>query len=421
VNAAQLGGRAEAMLTALGAISDDPGRLTRLFLSPAHGEAVHLVRDWMIAAGLAARIDALGTVHGIRPAGISGPSASKRLFLGSHIDTVVDAGIYDGALGVVAAILAVEELRARDVALPFATEVLAFGDEEGVRFARTMTSSQAIAGTLEADALEAVDRNGTTLRAAITAFGGDLAGIAAEAMSREDVLGYLEVHIEQGPVLDGAGEPLGIVSAIAGQGRYRVKVTGEAGHAGTVPMGMRRDALAAAAEMISAVEKAVMRAGEASLLATVGQVTVHPGASNVIPGNAEFSLDIRAADDRTRHLTSSAIQMAVESIGSRRGTAVQFEAVHGKPVTPMSPRLRRAIAGAIAQVTGKQPRELMSGAGHDAQAMARLTDVGMIFVRCRGGISHNPQEYASPADIGLAVEALVRTIEHLARDDLHQD
>jgi allantoate deiminase len=297
--------------------------------------------------------------------------------------------------------------------LPFALEVLAFGDEEGVRFPCTLTSSAAIAGTFDPAALEAADDSGTTVRAALLAAGGDPVRIASEALRRDQVLGYLEVHIEQGPVLEAAGEPLAVVSAIAGQGRHRVRVTGETGHAGTVPMKLRRDALAAAAEMILAVE-ATARAGSTPLVATVGQIAARPGVVNVIPGTAEFSLDVRAADDRERRDVMAVLRAAFETIARRRGVAVDVEAVHDKPVTVASSALRQAIGEAIRDVTGKAPRELMSGAGHDGQAMAHLTEVGMIFVRCRGGISHSSREYASPADIGVATEALIRTILRIA-------
>jgi allantoate deiminase len=414
MNPAGLGARAEAMLTALGALSDEPDRLTRLFLSPAHRRAVDLVSGWMKKAGLDVRVDPLLTVHGLRPAATAGPRSGKRLMVGSHIDTVVDAGIYDGALGVVAGILAADELRRRDIGLPFALEVLAFGDEEGVRFPNTLTSSRAVAGTFDPAVLNAEDHDRVTLRAALTASGGDPGRIAGEACRPDQVLGYVEVHIEQGPVLDAAGEPLAVVAAIAGQGRYRVIVTGEAAHAGTVPMNLRRDALAAAAEMVLAVE-ATARAGDTSLVATVGRLLARPGAVNVIAGTAEFSLDLRAADDADRRQATAVLRAAFDAIASRRGVSVRVESGHDRPVTLAGAGLKSAIAAAIAAVTGRAPRQMMSGAGHDGQAMADLTEIGMIFVRCRDGISHSPREHAAPADMGLAIEALIGTIERLAQ------
>ena len=247
-----IGKRAEAMLDALALISADPGRLTRLYLTEEHRRAARL--EWMRSAGLKVRMDAAGTVHGLLPAAGDGPLAGKRLLVGSHIDTVVDAGRYDGTFGVVAGILAVEELRRRSVALPFGLEVLAFGDEEGVRFPKTLIGSSVVAGALRDPMLDLTDAEGVTIRAALAAFGGDPDALDAEAYRPEDTLGYVEAHIEQGPVLERLGLPLGVVTSIAGQARFRIIVKGEAGHAGTVPMAIRRDALTAAAEMILAIE-----------------------------------------------------------------------------------------------------------------------------------------------------------------------
>jgi allantoate deiminase len=409
-----LGNRAEAMINALAAASDDPGRLTRLYLTPAHRRAVDMVAGWMAGAGLAVRMDAAATVHGLLPAGVEGPRADKRLLIGSHIDTVVDAGRYDGSLGVVAGILAVEALRARGVVLPFALEVLAFGDEEGVRFPKTLISSSTIAGALDETVLDAMDAEETTVRQALTAFGCDPAALAREGYRRADTVGFLEVHIEQGPVLDRANEPLAVVSAIASQGRYRVRIRGEAGHAGTVPMADRHDALAAAAEVIATIEAVGLKGARASLVATVGAITVQPGAVNVIPGAAEMSLDVRAADDAGRDAAVAEIRHRVPRIGARRGVVIGVETLHETPVAVAAPRLTRAIAAGIRDVTGAEPRALMSGAGHDGQAMIHLTDIGMMFVRCRAGISHNPMEQVSIEDMGLAVEALVRTVVELA-------
>jgi allantoate deiminase len=277
----------------------------------------------------------------------------------------------------------------------------------------TMTSSSALAGSFEAAALHGSDRNGVTLRAALAEFGGDPDRVVAEAYRPDEVIGYIEVHIEQGPVLEAANEPLAVVSAIAGQSRYQVAVRGVSGHAGTVPMALRRDALAAAAEMIMAVESTAQKARQ-PMVATVGEITARPGAVNVVPGEVAFSLDLRAGEDDTRREAANVLERSFAAIAERRKVSVTMTTVHEKAVTLASPRLKQIIADAIADLTGRPPREMMSGAGHDGQAMARLTDVGMIFVRCRGGISHNPDEYASPADIGLAIEALIGTITRMA-------
>ena len=410
----RLGERAQAMIDALATISADQGRLTRLYLSPEHKRAANLIGEWMRRAGLTVRMDAAATMHGSRAAAIEGPRARKRLLLGSHIDTVVDAGKYDGNLGVVVAVIAADELRTRGVALPFELEVLAFGDEEGVRYPKTLISSSTIAGSVEASVLDLTDAQGMTMGAALAEFGADSSHLTAEAYNRADVLGYLEVHIEQGPVLDQAGEALGVVTAIASQGRYRVHVRGEAGHAGTVPMAIRHDALAGAAEAMLMIEEVARGGSKSSLVATVGEVRVSPGAGNVIPGSVEFSLDARAATDEARTEAVAEIRRRIRQIGLARGLVIGVETMLEKPVSVCAPRLKRAITAAIARVEGKQPRELMSGAGHDGQSLIRLTDIGMIFVRCRAGISHSPLEAVAVEDMGLAVEALIGTIAELA-------
>lgn len=412
-----IGERAQAMIDALAGITAEPGKVTRLYLTPEHKRAADLVGAWMRRADLSVRMDAVGTMHGLLPPGRTGPNANKRLLVGSHIDTVIDGGRYDGNLGVVVGLLAVEEIRARGITLPFGLEILAFGDEEGVRYPKTLISSSTIAGTVDDSVLEMTDATGMTMRDALAEFGADADHLTKEAYRRPEVLGYLEVHIEQGPVLEQANEALGVVSAIASQGRYRVHVRGEAGHAGTVPMGIRHDALAGAAEIIGVVEEVARKGTRTSLVGTVGEIKVTPGASNVIPGAATFSVDIRAADDASRIAASEEVRQRIRQIGLKRGLVIGMETVHEKPVAACAPRLRRAAASAIQAVTGKAPREMMSGAGHDGQAMINLTDIGMIFVRCRAGISHNPLEFVTPEDMGLAVEALVRTIALLAESD----
>ena len=279
-----LGERALAMIDALAAITADEGALTRLYLTPEHARAAALVGEWMRGAGLSVRMDAAGTMRGALPPGRPGRSANKSLLIGSHIDTVIDAGRFDGNLGVVAGILAVEELKARGVALPFGLDILAFGDEEGVRFPVTLTSSSVVAGVFDPKALDATDEKGVTLREALVAFGGDPARLSSEAYARPAVLGYLEVHIEQGPVLERSNEPLGVVTAIASQSRHRIRIRGEAGHAGTVPMDMRHDALTAAAEIILAAEetaeegqKAQPRRDGRPCRGDAGRLECHPG------------------------------------------------------------------------------------------------------------------------------------------------
>lgn len=411
----ELGERTQAMIDALASISAEPGRLVRLYLTPEHRRAAHLVGDWMRQAGLQVRMDAACTMRGYRPAPGKGPLSEKRLLIGSHIDTVIDAGRYDGPLGVIAGIVALEEIRGRGIVLPFGVEVLAFGDEEGVRFPKTLFSSSTVAGVLEPSMLDMVDGDGKRIKDTLLAFGGDPQALATEAYRPQDIVGYVELHIEQGPVLEQAGEALGVVTAIASQGRYRLSVKGEAGHAGTVPMALRHDALTAAAEIVTLVEEIGRKGEKHSLVATVGELRVLPGASNVIPGEVHFSLDVRAAGDEARIAAATEIRQRLRQIGARRGVVIGMETVHEKPVATCAPWLMKAMAAALTEVTGVRPREMMSGAGHDGQAMVKLTDIGMIFVRCRAGISHNPLEFVTIDDLGLAVEALIQTILEIAR------
>jgi allantoate deiminase len=407
---ASLGRRAEAMLSELGAISAEPGRLVRLFLTPEHRLAADLVARWMREAGLTVSEDALGTVRGRLGEG-------RRLLLGSHIDTVIDAGMYDGPLGVVAGILASNHFAKASLPLPFGIDVLAFGDEEGSRFPATLTSSSACAGVFECEALAAKDREGVTLEAALKAYGKDARDIPAAAYRATDVLGYIEVHIEQGPVLEAQGQPLGVVTGIVGQSRWRVTVTGEAGHAGTVPMALRHDAYAGAAEIALLVERVAREHPDDGMVGTVGRVEVMPGAVNIVPGGVAFTIDFRSLTDRLRIAALERIRDEGTQIAKRRGLGVAFEPFHEVDTAHCSPALQGSLAAGVESL-GFTPLRLPSGAGHDAQVMTRLCPSAMLFVRCKGGVSHNPAEYASPDDMGAAVAALIRTIEALDPTEL---
>ncbi len=405
---ASLGARAMAMIDDLARHTDVPGQLTRLYLSSAHRQAAEHVARLMREAGMTAFIDAAGSVQGRYEGAVPGAPA---LIIGSHIDSVVDAGRYDGNLGVVLGIVAVAELARRGRRLPFAVEVVAFGDEENVRFPTNLSTSRALAGTYDPVWLAGTDRHGTTLREARIAFGGDPDGIAALARPRGSVIGYLEAHIEQGPVLEAEDRPLGIVSAIAGITRARIALIGEAGHAGTVPMPMRRDALAAAAEMIAAVESLGTRRPDT--VATVGVADVRPGAVNVIAGAVDITLDARAPDDGVRREMVAAIRAEIEAIAARRRIGMAWNTFMESPATPMDASLGAALeAGLAAQ--GLAPRLLLSGAGHDGVAIASLAPVAMLFVRCRGGISHNPAESITTADADAAARALIGALDHLS-------
>jgi allantoate deiminase len=406
---AALGARAMALIDDLARLSDGPG-LTRLYLSPAHKATAEAVLGLMREAGLQARMDAVGNVVGRLEGERPGLPA---LFLGSHLDSVVDAGRFDGPLGVVAGLVAAEEIRRRGVKLPFALEVLAFGDEENVRFPTSLSTSAALAGRYRPEWLDGRDAAGVRLGDALREFGGDEAGIAALARRPEDVVGYLEVHIEQGPVLEQENLPVGIVSAINGITRARARVTGEAGHAGTVPMALRRDALAAAAEMIAAVER--LGSARPGTVATVGSAEVKPGAINVIAGEVAFTVDARAPEDGVRHRLVADIVAACEGIARRRGVGFAFEPFMDSPATPMSPALIGPLERGVRSL-GIAPRRLPSGAGHDAVAMAAVGPAAMLFVRCKGGISHNPAESITAEDAGVAVTVLIETVLALAGD-----
>ena len=408
---AEIGAALMARLDALARFTDEPGRLTRFYLTPAHRAAADQLRGWMEEAGLTSEIDAIGNVVG--RAGVV--SDRPLLILGSHIDTVRDAGRYDGALGVLGAIAAVEELRRRGAALPFDVEVIAFGDEEGARFPATLSGSRAVAGSFDLATLDVVDAEGVSLRQALEAFGCDPADIRALSRRGRRVVGYLELHIEQGPVLEAEGLPVGVVTAIAGAVRVTATLRGVAGHAGTVPMAMRRDALTAAAELVLAVEEAAQVNG-GGLVATVGQLTLRPGASNSIPGEVVLSIDLRAERDHVRDAALHLIETAARAIAATRQVMVELRATYEAPAVQCDAGLQTMLARAVTAF-GLPVCHLQSGAGHDALVMGPLGRIGMLFTRCRGGVSHTPAESITLEDAGVSVMVLCSAIEMLADDE----
>ncbi len=396
-------------LDALAKHTEVPGEVTRTYLTPALKSAGEQLIAWMTDAGLEARFDAMGNVIGRRE---GARKNSPALLIGSHYDSVRNAGKYDGPYGVIAAIAAAAELQRRKIDLPFALEVIAFGDEEGVRFKSTLLGSRALAGTLDLAVLKTEDTAGISMKEALTAFGGDPAGLKKLARKPKSALGYIELHIEQGPVLDSKDVPVGIVTAIAGASRWKIIVEGQAGHAGTVPMALRRDAAAAAAEITLAVE--VIAQDTPDLLATVGIFTTPGGAANVIPGSAELSLDIRAPDDKTRKAGVAAIKDAIKAITQRRKVKAQLLPTHDANAVACDATLQAHLAGAL-EAEELPVLQLASGAGHDAMAMADLCPVAMLFVRCgNGGISHDPRESMTAADAETGARVLVAMIERLA-------
>lgn len=383
--------------------SELAGGLTRVFLSPEHRAAADLVLGWMREAGMSARLDDIGNAVGRYEGERAGLPC---LMLGSHLDTVRDAGRYDGMLGVVTAIECVAALKGRK--LPFAIEAIGFGDEEGVRFGTTMLGSQAIAGVVDPAVLDKQDARGVTIRQALSEFGLNPAGVKAVARRKSDVLAYVELHIEQGPVLESEGLPVGVVTAINGFSRLKVALRGLAGHAGTVPMNLRRDALAAAAECVLAVERIAKR--DADLVGTVGRIEAKPGAINVIPGEVHFTIDVRAPRDELRAQAVRSAIHEVESIAQRRNVRCEIETLQELGVAECAPWLMRQLERAVA-AEGFAVRKLPSGAGHDGMALKSIADIAMLFVRCKGGISHNPAEAISADDAGAGARTLFRFIE----------
>jgi allantoate deiminase len=399
------GARIMAHAESLARCSEQTDALTRVFLSKEHRAANELALGWMREAGMTARMDAMGNAVGRYEADRPGQPC---LMLGSHLDTVRDAGRYDGMLGVITAIECVRSLHARGKRLPFAIEVVGFGDEEGVRFNATLIGSRAVAGTFRTEVLDAVDRDGISLREALRRFGLDPERVGAAAKRKEEVLAYAELHIEQGPVLEAESLPVGVVTAISGANRYAIEIDGMAGHAGTVPMPLRQDAMAAAAECVLAVER---RAGaEPELVGTVGKLECLPGAVNVVPGMVKFTIDLRSPSDGARLAAAADLVREMQAICDRRGVRVKIAKTHEGKTAPCADWLQAQIGAAIA-AEGLPVRKLPSGAGHDGMAMIDLVDIGMLFVRCAKGISHNPAESITVEDAEIGARVFARFIE----------
>jgi allantoate deiminase len=387
----------------LATMSEEDGRLTRRFATPALQQAGERVREWMEAAGLQTRRDGVGNVLGRL-----GGDDRRTLLIGSHLDTVRDAGRYDGPLGVLIGIACAELFRDRGLPRPYAIEVVAFADEEGTRYGTSFLGSRAFTGSFEDAWLERRDDDGVTMLDALSAFGGSPEGIGGEYP--DDLIGYYEVHIEQGPALEAAGLPLGVVTAITGQTGATVTFTGTAGHAGTSPMSLRRDALTAAAEWIVAVE--TLAREREGLVATVGTLTVEPGADNVIPGRAVLSVDVRHAEDPVRVEAAAELRQRAEAIAAARGVEVEWSAQEVEAVN-LSPELTDRLAQAV-EASGNPVLRLPSGAGHDAAILSTIAPAAMLFVRCAGGISHNPAESVTLEDVTAAIDTSLRFLELLA-------
>ena len=386
----------------LATCTEEPGGITRPFASESMQRVNEHVTAWMQEAGMSVTRDNIGNLRALYEG-----TGGGVLLLGSHLDSVRDAGKYDGPLGVMVAIAAVQRLHDAGKHLPFAIEVLAFADEEGLRFGATYLGSRAVAGRLGDDDLRRTDADGIRMAEAIRAFGGDPDRIAEDRWRGSRPLGYVEVHIEQGPVLESLDLPVGVVSAINGQTRYELAFTGVAGHAGTVPMAQRRDALVAASAFVEAVD--AYARSENGLVATVGRLWVRPGAANVIPGEVTMSLDVRSPDDMKRQSACTDLIAVAKKIAERRGIELAASRVSERGAVSVSPK----ITALLRQAIGAEAVEVASGAGHDGVYMSELTDIGMLFVRCKGGVSHNPAESVSGDDVGVAIDVLGRFLDLL--------
>ncbi len=393
-------------IEALGAISDEPGRLTRTFLSPANREAAATLMGWMVEAGMTVCHDRTGTIRGV----LSGSENGLPLLLGSHFDTVIDAGKYDGALGIIVALAAIERLNAENLVLPMPIHLLGFSDEEGIRFHTTYLGSQGVCGEFDIKTLAATDKSGISLAKCLEHEGW------AEGASRihydsDSTLGYVEVHIEQGRVLESMGLPASVVTGICGQTRLAITLTGRTDHAGTTPMPLRRDALAGAAECMVELERTA--AANVPLVVTVGKISIEPGASNSVPGEARFTIDLRHPDDSQRSSFHAELCERCMAIAERRGLTIDWQVVQDQDAVLCDEALTARMAGALLAITDTSTR-LASGAGHDGVAMSRVAPIAMLFVRSRDGLSHHPDEFSSAEDIGIAIEVLVRFLKSFA-------
>ncbi|AEE84269.1 hyuC-like protein [Arabidopsis thaliana] len=427
---------AVARLHELGQVSDAATHLERTFMSPASIRAIPLIRGWMEDAGLSTWVDYMGNVHGrVEPKN----GSSQALLIGSHMDTVIDAGKYDGSLGIISAISALKVLKidGRLGELKRPVEVIAFSDEEGVRFQSTFLGSAALAGIMPVSRLEVTDKSGISVQDALKENSIDITDENLMQLKYDpaSVWGYVEVHIEQGPVLEWVGYPLGVVKGIAGQTRLKVTVKGSQGHAGTVPMSMRQDPMTGAAELIVLLESVCKNPKDYlscnvqcnedtveslanSLVCTVGEISTWPSASNVIPGQVTFTVDLRTIDDVGRKAILHDLSTRMYQICDKRSLLCSIERKHDADAVMSDPQLslqlKSAAQSALKKMTGEVQDEvpvLMSGAGHDAMAMAHLTKVGMLFVRCRGGISHSPAEHVLDDDVGAAGLAILEFLE----------
>jgi allantoate deiminase len=392
----------------LAGLSSQPERMERVHLSPEHKAANELAATWMAEAGMSTWQDPAGNQCGRLEGSEPGLPA---LLLGSHLDTVPDAGRYDGMLGVLLAIQVASRIRNSGIPLPFALEVVAFGDEEGTRFGMALLGSRALAGTWNDDWWKLTDKDGITLAEAFQDFGLDPARLPGAFRRPESLVGYLEAHIEQGPFLEDAGRRLGVVTSIAGARRFTLVMTGHAGHAGGTPYDRRRDALIGASELVIEVERL---SKQQHVIGTVGRLQAFPGGVNVIPGRVEFSLDLRAEFDVDRDESLRLIFAAAESIAERRRLSFSHTEIYRADETLCDPALQDAISAGIQATGDADPMRMWSRAGHDGMAVSEITSIAMLFIRCRGGVSHHPDEHVKKGDVAAALDAFEAAVRAVA-------
>lgn len=377
--------------------------MDRRYLTKAHQQANEQVATWMHQAGMKTWQDAVGNQWGRFTS--STPNAPI-LMIGSHLDTVPNGGKYDGILGVLLPLGLLQYCFDQNITFPFHIDLVGFGDEEGTRFGSTLLGSRGVTGNWNADWANLTDADGVTLSEALHTFGLDFADVGAAARTRDNLLAFIEVHIEQGPVLENANHPVGIVTSIAGAKRFNLTVKGKAGHAGTVPMTMRQDALVAASEMIIAISDI---AAQHQIVATSGFIENKPNAVNVISQTTQFSLDIRAENDAKRDQALEAIEIRLAEIATRRNVSLMWENTHSAPTVHCAPELQNLLTDAV-ENCGFSPLKLLSGAGHDAMEIAKLCPIAMLFTRCAGGISHHPGESVEVEDIAATLQVLHQTL-----------
>jgi allantoate deiminase len=396
-----------ARCEALGSLSQNPSCLDRRYLTEQHKLANQLTSGWMIEAGMTTWQDSVGNIWGRYTSAV--PNA-PRLIIGSHLDTVPNGGKYDGMLGVVAPVTLMAMFSGEGRQFPFHIDIVGFCDEEGTRFGTTLLGSRALTGKWQDEWRRLKDEDGISLEDAMKNFGLDFDAINSATIAQTDLLGYLELHIEQGPVLEQENLPVGVVNAIAGAKRFSLTVTGMAGHAGTVPMSMRHDALCASAEMILAVESISQQ--RPGVVATVGKIENAPNGVNVISGRCQFSLDIRSEEDPLRDAALAEILLKINDIAVLRNVELKIEQTHSAPAVHCDSALQNTLLKGVTEA-GIVPKVLASGAGHDAMAMAEICPVAMLFTRCKGGISHHPAESITTDDVAASLAVMHHSLRTL--------